>query len=88
MVIHSSRGQTDCEQCRFFQRSNKVFVQHVRVSGERQVSQFVSLPILVAVLASTDAAREAILRIREAQALGKAFVDLTDLEDLRTLYIS
>lgn len=81
MIIISSLGQTDCERSRFFRRSNKIFAQQVRVPGEMRAPQFVSLPILVAVLASAEAADEAILRIIEARKLKQMVVDLTDLEE-------
>ena len=83
MIVNSSLGQTECERSRFFRQSNKVFIQHIRVPGEVRTSRFVSLPILVAVLKSVDAAEEAIFRIYEAQKLNESVVDLTDLEDLQ-----
>ena len=80
-IVNSSLGQTACKRSRFFRQSNKVFVQHICQPGEMQASRFVSLPILVAVLTSRDAADEAILRICKARDLKQTVVDLTDLED-------
>ena len=67
MIIISSLRQTDCERSRFFRRSNKIFAQQVRVPDEMRAPQSVLLPILVAVLASPEAADAAILRILEAR---------------------
>lgn len=81
MVVISSLGETNCERSRFFRRSNKIFVQHVRLEGEMRGSRFVSLPILVAVLASPEAADAAIFRILEARQQRQSIVDVTDLEE-------
>ena len=83
MIVISSLGQIDCKRSRFFRQSNKVFVQHTRQPGEMHTYRFVSLPILVAVLASRDAADKAIRRILEARDLKQSVVDLTDLENLQ-----
>ena len=81
MVVISSLGETDCKRSRFFRRSNKIFAQHIRVAGEPSTSRFVSLPILVAALASPKAADAAIFRILEARQQRQSVVDLTDLEE-------
>ena len=80
MIVISSLGETDCKRSRFFRRSDKIFAQHVR-EGEPRRSHFVSLPILVAALASPKAADAAIFRILEARQQGQIFVDLRDLEE-------
>ena len=85
MIVMNSLGQTDCKRSRFLRQSNKIFVQHVRVPDELRTSRFVSLPILVAVLASVNAAEKAIHRILEARKRNESIVDLTDLEDTHTL---
>lgn len=80
LIINSSLSETDCSRSRMFRQGKKILAQQVRVEGESRASQFVSLPIVIAVLASSKAAEEAINRIRYGIRTGKSFVDLTDLE--------
>lgn len=83
MIIVSSLGGTNCYRSRVFYRSNKLFAQHMRTieDGEPMRARFVSLPIVVAVLASPAHAEQAVLRVLEARRDGENVVDLTDLED-------
>lgn len=80
LIIISSLGKTDCRRSKIYHENNKIFTQRIRGPGESRTSHCVTLPILMAVLASQEAIDEAIVRIFHVQQQMKIFVDITDLE--------
>ena len=80
LVIQSGVGSTDCSGCRFFRRGRHIFAQRRQQSKDRGTGKFVSLPLRVAVLPTTQAAMTALARIDRACRNHTGIVNLIDLE--------
>ena len=80
LVIQSGVGSTDCSGCRFFRRGRYIFAQRRQQSKDRGTGKFVSLPLRVAVLPTTQAAMTALARIDRACRNHTGIVNLMDLE--------
>ena len=80
LVIQSGVGSTDCSGCRFFRRGRHIFAQRLQQPEDRGIGKFVSLPLRVAVLPTTDAAITALARIDSARRNRTGIVNLMDLE--------
>ena len=80
LVIQSGVGSTDCSGCRFFRRGNHIFAQRLQKLEDRGTGKFVSLPLRIAVLPTTDAAMTALARIDSARRNHTGIVNLMDLE--------
>ena len=80
LVIQSGVGSTDCSGCRFFREGRHIFAQRRQQPEDRETSKFVSLPLRVAVLPTTQAAMTALTRIDKARRTRIRTVNLMDLE--------
>ena len=81
LVIQSSVGSTDCSGCSFFRRGKQIFAQRRQQPDDWGTGKFVSLPLRVAVLPTTQAAMTALARIDRARRNHIGTVNLMDLEN-------
>ena len=81
LVIQSGVGSTDCSGCRFFRRGRHIFAQRHQEPKDGGTGKFVSLPLRVAVLPTTQAAMTALARIDRARRNHISIVNLMDLEN-------
>ena len=84
LVIQSGIGSTDCSGCSFFRRGRHIFAQRLQQPEDRRTGKFVSLPLRVAVLPTTQAATTALARIDRARKNRTSIVNLADLENAPT----
>ena len=80
LVIQSGVGSMDCSGCSFFRRGTHIFAQRRQQPEDRRTGKFVSLPLRVAVLPTTQAAMIALARIDSARRNRTGIVNLMDLE--------
>ncbi|RKU22840.1 hypothetical protein C6503_03495 [Candidatus Poribacteria bacterium] len=80
LVIQSGVGSTDCSGCNFFRRDRQIFAQRRQQPEDQGIGKFVSLPLRVAVLPTTEAAMTALARIESARRNRTGIVNLMDLE--------
>lgn len=81
LVIQSGVGSTDCSRCRFFREGRNIFAQRQQQPEDRGTGKFVSLPLRVAALPTTQAAMTALERIDSARRNHTGIVNLMDLEN-------
>lgn len=81
LVIQSGVGSTDCSGCSFFRRGRHIFAQRRQQPEDRETGKFVSLPLRVAMLPTTQAAMTALARIDRARRNHTGIVNLMDLEN-------
>ena len=81
LVIQSGVGSTDCSGCRFFRRGRQIFAQRQKQPEDRGTAKFVSLPLRVAVLPTTQTAMTALPRIDRVRRNRTGIVNLMDLEN-------
>ena len=81
LVIQSSAGSTDCSGCSFFRRGKQIFAQRRQQPDDWGTGKFVSLPLRVAMLPTTQAAMTALARIDRARRNHTGIVNLMDLEN-------
>ena len=81
LVIQSSVGSTDCSGCSFFRRGKQIFAQRRQQPDDWGIGKFVSLPLRVAMLPTTQAAMTALARIDRARRNHTGIVNLMDLEN-------
>lgn len=81
LVIQSGVGSMDCSGCSFFRQGRHIFAQRRQQPEDRWTEKFVSLPLRVAVLPTTQAAITALTRIDRARRNRTGIVNLMDLEN-------
>ena len=81
LIIQSGVGSTDCSGCSFFRRGRQIFAQRRQQPGDCGTGKFVSLPLRIAVLPTTQAAMTALARIDRARRNHTGIVNLMDLEN-------
>ena len=81
LVIQSGIGSTDCSGCHFFRQGRQIFAQRRQRPEDWTTGKFVSLPLRVAVLPTTQAAMTALARIDRARRNRIGIVNLMDLEN-------
>ena len=82
LMIQSGVGSTDCSGCRFFREGRNIFAQCYQQPEDRGPGKFVSLPLRVAMLPTTEAAMTALARIDSARRNRTGTVYLMDLEEV------